>query len=83
MQPGTPHYVITLAPSIVLGQHLYAASTIRQSCWAILHTTILNKSLTNVDHPRTEQLLQRMLETFVLDFDVRTSTSKFISGLPS
>jgi hypothetical protein len=68
MQPGTPHFVITLSPSVALGQHFYATSTIRKTCWSFIHTCVLNGALTNTDHPKMEKLLQRLFASFVKDY---------------
>ena len=69
MRPNTPHYVLTLNNSISLGQHLYAASTIRQSCWGWIHTGILRDSLTNADHASSEEVLGRMFATYLEDYE--------------
>ena len=50
MRPNTPHYVLTMDNSITIGRNFYARSTIRNSCWGYLHTTLLPNTTTNTHH---------------------------------
>jgi hypothetical protein len=68
MRPGTPHYVVTLQNSITLGHHFYATSTIRDTCWSLVHRSIMDNAITNTTHPDTEQLLRRMLSMYVRNY---------------
>jgi hypothetical protein len=68
MRPGTPHYVLTLEDSVTLGRHFYSSSTVRATTWSLVHSGILDESITNTRHPETEQLLRRMFWMYVTDY---------------
>jgi hypothetical protein len=61
MRPNTPHYVLGVENSIMLGRHLYAASTIFDTCAGIIHSTILGDHVTNQEHPRAKTFLRRLM----------------------
>jgi putative flippase GtrA len=61
MRPNTPHYVLGVENCITHGSHFYSASTIADTCCAIVHTFILNATLTNQAHDETRALLRRMM----------------------
>jgi hypothetical protein len=74
MRPNTPHYSLTVDHSITYGRHFYATSTIRDTCWAIVHCTIGQSTLTDTERPRTTQLLRRMLFWSIEEYEQRIST---------
>jgi hypothetical protein len=74
MRPNTPHYVLTVDHSITYGRYFYATSTVRDSCWAIIHAVIGNSTLTSTEHPRTIQLLRRMLLWSLEDYEQVVAT---------
>jgi hypothetical protein len=69
MRPNTLHYVLTLEHTITHGKHFYAKSTLRDTCYGIVHCSILNKTITNTEHPRTTQLLCRMLVWYIDEYE--------------
>lgn len=77
MQPNTPHAVITPEPTICLGGHFYATSTIQQSIFG-WYLTFLASSLTNADHlVASQEIFRRLL---VLYFEYLTDRTKHNSG---
>jgi hypothetical protein len=61
MQPNTPHYVLGVENSIMLGWHFYATSAISDSCLGIIHSAILGTNVTNQDHPCAKTFLRRLM----------------------
>lgn len=61
MRPCTPHLVLGTAPTIVLGRHFYAASTIRRSAFGVLHTFIMRFVITNTVHEDGTKSLFRQI----------------------
>ena len=68
MRPNTLHAVLTTSNCIAYGQHFFATSTICDTCWAIIHLAIMNGTLTNQDHPRVWEFLNRLLLFTILGF---------------
>lgn len=64
MRPATPHYVITTDNSVTFGRHFYAASTLAETCFGIIHTIMLDSSVTNASHDATRTLLRRILSNW-------------------
>ncbi|KAK7020751.1 hypothetical protein VNI00_017606 [Paramarasmius palmivorus] len=60
MQPCTPHYVVTIEPSICHGSHFFAAGTMDRSLWGVVHTFFRDHEITNQEHPVYHELLFRM-----------------------
>jgi hypothetical protein len=79
MRPNTLHTVLSTSNCISYGQHFYATSTIRDTCWAIIHLVVMNETLTNEDHPKAWVYLNRIL-MFSLRafFGMDISSSMFI-----
>ena len=50
MRPNTPHVVFTVESSVCRGGHFYAASTIRDSCYGMMHCFTSGTLVTNADH---------------------------------
>jgi hypothetical protein len=69
MRPNTPHYVLTIKNSITIGRHMYPSSTIRHSIMGIVHTFILNYSVTNTIHHDLNTVLRRMAARWTLHYD--------------
>ncbi|EEB88765.1 hypothetical protein MPER_13222 [Moniliophthora perniciosa FA553] len=69
---GTPHYVVTLTPSICHGSHFYTASTMQDSCWSLIHTFIRFEKVSNTHRLASFDLLHRIVaywkDRFVNDF---------------
>jgi hypothetical protein len=65
MRPCTPHYVLGVEHSIVNGRHLYATSTIRDTCYGIIHTFVMSHSITNAEHNVTRTFLRRLLTVWI------------------
>lgn len=52
MRPGTRHYVLTLKPTMVFGKHFYSSSTLRETCFSLVHTLLADNIITNTSHAR-------------------------------
>lgn len=61
MRPCTPHFVLGIDNSIVLGRHYYATATIRRSCFGIVHTFVMGAGITNTSHDEDASSLWRQL----------------------
>lgn len=69
MRPCTPHLVLGTAPSIVLGRHYYAASSIRRSCFGIVHTFVMGLGITNTYHDDgTRSMLRQLMALWYRHF---------------
>lgn len=69
MRPCTPHFVLGTEPSIVLGRHFYSASSIRRSCYGIVHTFIMGLAITNTVHDKdTKSLLRQIMALWYRHF---------------
>lgn len=64
MRPNTPHCVVTFESAICKGGHLYATSTIRDSCYGYWHSFVASTLLTNTEHTTEAQLLLQRLVDF-------------------
>ena len=51
MRPATPHYVVTLEPTMVYGKHFYCDSTLDRSCYGVVHALLADQLVTNTSHP--------------------------------
>ena len=61
MRPNTPHFIITMSPSICFGSHFYCSSTLRDSCFGIYHCFVRGKHVTDREHPEHHRLLLYLL----------------------
>lgn len=69
MRPCTPHFVLGMAPSIVLGRHYYATSAIRRSCFGIVHTFVMGLNITNTFHDDgTRTMLRQLMALYYRHF---------------
>ncbi|KAF8891503.1 hypothetical protein CPB84DRAFT_1748939 [Gymnopilus junonius] len=65
MRPNTPHYVFTPTPTIAHGGHFLATSTIRQTCYGLIHTTLSGHLITNTTHAeKCRKLLGRLVSFY-------------------
>jgi hypothetical protein len=63
--------------SIVNGRHLYATSTISDTCYGIIHAFVMSHTITNAEHNRTRTFLRRLLTMWIDHFTQdRASTGK-------
>jgi hypothetical protein len=53
MRPGTLHYGLTITPSIFASRNFDAMSTMLDSVWAHIHSSILDSPLTNTTRKDT------------------------------
>lgn len=68
MRPGTVHFVLTVENSITDGRHGYAASTMAESAYAIIHTFVLDPFITNTTHYATQKLWRRIFKFWMISF---------------
>lgn len=61
MRPCTPHFVLGTESSIVLGRHFYSTSSIRRSCFGLVHTSVMGVGITNTTHDEGTRSLFRQL----------------------
>ncbi|KAJ3507190.1 hypothetical protein NLJ89_g6444 [Agrocybe chaxingu] len=64
MRPNTPHCVFTLESSICHGAHFYATSTIRSSCYGLIHSFLAGNVISNTEHESESRELLRRLVTY-------------------
>jgi hypothetical protein len=62
MRPNTPHAVFTVHHSIATGGHFYSFSNLQDTLSGIVHTCVLDRTITPSEHPTTRILLFRMLQ---------------------
>ncbi|KAK7024598.1 hypothetical protein VNI00_016159 [Paramarasmius palmivorus] len=61
MPPMTVHYVSTIETSACRGGHFYCMSTMRRTCWALLHM-VHHDNFTNTEHDCHRAMLSRIME---------------------
>jgi hypothetical protein len=83
MRPNTPHYVVTIADSVVIGRHFFATSTMVPTSLGIAHTFILGNGITNVVHDCLHTLLRRMMGMWVLRYNMDGSTTNDDGHFPN
>lgn len=77
MPGGVPHWVLGTSNAICIGRHFYAASAIRSSVVAIVHTFLLTGAVTNEDHLETRTLLYQLLVFWSMRHDKTDVDGKF------
>ena len=68
MKPNTPHYVWTISPSVMVGTHFLCTSSIMDTCFAVVHSSIYGHAVTNRIHYNARTLLRRLLTVWVLHY---------------
>jgi hypothetical protein len=69
MRPNTVHVVFTAEHSVCRGGHYYATSTLRDSCYGIIHTFVAGGLTTNASHSKEAFMsLSFMLAYFHSEF---------------
>ena len=69
MRPNTPHVVFTAEHSVCFGGHFYATSTLRDTCYGMMHTFVAGSIVTNAQHTtHAFMLLARLLAFFEYQF---------------
>lgn len=61
MRPGTLHAALGTDNAICVGRHYYATATIQLSVISIIHSVLLEGSVTNEDHWATRSLLFQLM----------------------
>jgi hypothetical protein len=61
MCPNTIHYVVTIEPAFVYGQHFFTTSLIQESTYAIVHCFVMSNCITNALHVGLGTMLRRMM----------------------
>lgn len=74
MRPNTVHYVLTVDDSIVYGRHLFPIRSMQAIASGIIHTFILNYTVTNTLHESTlHTMLRRMMAMWTLNAKTQKS----------
>ncbi|KAK7016741.1 hypothetical protein VNI00_018846 [Paramarasmius palmivorus] len=60
MPPLTVHYVVTPETAMCYGGHFYCMSTMRRTCWALLHMVHRSDEFTNTSHDCHREILTRI-----------------------
>ena len=60
MRPNTPHAVFTPENCITYGSHFVATSTLRETCYGVVHSFISSSAITNADNNDVWNILQRL-----------------------
>lgn len=69
MRPNTPHVVFTPESSVCVGGHFYATSTIRDTCYGLMHGFVAGSLVTNADHTKAAfMMLTRMVAFYQQQF---------------
>jgi hypothetical protein len=50
LRPNTPHAVFTTEHCITYGSHFVATSTLRETCYGVVHSFISSSTITNADN---------------------------------
>jgi hypothetical protein len=73
MKPNTPHMVVTPENAICLGNHFIAASSIRETCFGLIHTFVMRGLITNAENRAVWENLHRLLyywqDAYITSFD--------------
>jgi hypothetical protein len=78
MRPGTPHVVFTIDHSVCIGGHFLATSTLRDSCYNMMHTFAVGSLTTNTEHQKDGFILLARLVAFYMSEFVGTSNLHFL-----
>jgi hypothetical protein len=81
MRPNTPHFVLGIENSMMLGRHFYSASTIADSCFGLVHASTIGGFVTNQHHHNTMTFLRRILTMWVDHYMNGHETCKSISNI--
>lgn len=88
MKAGTPHMVYGIENAIIHGGHYYTTANLHESAQSLMHTFILDKFLTNINHSPSRSILRRMLMFFyegIVEGDVDNKgkdRTEFVSTTP-
>lgn len=69
MQPGTPHYVITLEDALAIGGHFFNLPTIEYTLRAMLIEHFFGTSVTNIAYPQAAIALMKLVDHLVDVYD--------------
>lgn len=61
MRPCTPHWVVGTSNTIVHGRHYVATTSIRRTCFGIVHTFVMGLFVTNTFHQDNTRCMLRQL----------------------
>lgn len=76
MRPNTPHIVYTAESAVCLGGHYYSASTLRDTCYGMIHSFVAGSVVTNTSHVKEAFMLLARMVIFYHDmFLLETSDS--------
>lgn len=65
MKPNTPHYEFTLESSICHGCYFYATSTIRDTCYGIIHSFLAGQFISKLElGSEASELLRRLVRYY-------------------
>lgn len=64
MQPGTPHFVVTVEDCLALGGHFYNKETFSSTVHSIVLEHYMGLALTNTDHPTVPLTLFKLLSEY-------------------
>jgi hypothetical protein len=73
MRPNTPHVVFTAEDSVCVGGHFYTTSTLRHTCFAILHTAVAGTLVTNTGYMKEAFIMLARLMAFYMGEYMGTS----------
>lgn len=69
MQPGTPHYVITIEDALAIGGHFFNLPTMEFTLRAILIEHFFGSSVTNIAYPQAAIALMKLVDHLVDVYD--------------
>lgn len=69
MQPGTPHYVITIEDALAIGGHFFNLPTMEYTLRAMLIEHFFGSSVTNIAYPQAAIALMKLVDHLVDVYD--------------
>ena len=76
MKPGSLHWAGTIDNCVVVGEHIYAASNIRETVLAFVHAFIMDELVTNTRHDTVKTLLLRQMADWLDHFGTNQVNGK-------
>jgi len=68
MRPNTPHAVFTPEDAICHGGHYYAASTMSDTFYGIVHSFVVDKLIANIQHQNSRRMIRKIIDLYYSAF---------------
>ena len=80
MRPNTPHYVVTVEDSINLGRNFYCRTTLQDHAWGLIHTGVMEATITNTVHRELDPIPRRILDRGIQDYFEVVNGTRSVEG---